>query len=193
MARPREFNEEDALRRAMEVFWRRGYAATSVRELGTELGLQQSSLYAAFGDKHTLFLRALDHYLVTESATAHRRLSTGGHPQQVLRAWLMDSIDTLCRDPDAKGCFMVNTATELAAGDAEAGDRVREAFAGIRNAVRDLLRRGQRDGLLDGGLDVDGVSALLTTTMLGLRVQGRAGADRADLAAAGRTALALVH
>lgn len=75
MARPREFDEQDVVARATHLFWRRGYNATSVRDLGAELALKQSSLYRTFTDKHTLFLRTLDHYRATESAQAEEQLN----------------------------------------------------------------------------------------------------------------------
>ncbi len=177
----------------MHLFWRQGYAATSVRDLGEALDLRPSSLYAAFGDKHRLFLRALDEYARTESVTALRHLSTDGPVRSVIRAWLMDSVECLQTDPEARGCFMVNTATELGASDPEAAARVRTAFDGIRAAVHDLLLRGRRDGELAPDLDVPGVSSLLTTTMIGLRAQGRGGATHDDLTGAVEAALTAVR
>lgn len=102
----------------------------------------------------------------------------------------MDSVDAL--SVDDRGCLMVNSATELAACDPEVGERVRGAFTEIRDAVRGLLARGVHAGELADDLDADAVSALLTTTILGLRVQGRAGADRADLVDAVNAALTTV-
>jgi TetR/AcrR family transcriptional repressor of nem operon len=88
MARPRQFDEQDAVARATDLFWRRGYNATSVRDLGDELKLTPSSLYRTFVDKHTLFLRTLDYYRATESAQAEQRLGADGRPiRQVLRDW----------------------------------------------------------------------------------------------------------
>src|SRR5690349_18412495 len=90
MARPRQFDEQDAVTRATGLFWRRGYNATSVRDLGAELELTPSSLYRTFTDKHTLFLRALDHYRATDSAEAEQRLDATGRPvREVLRDWML--------------------------------------------------------------------------------------------------------
>src|SRR5918998_206100 len=118
MPRPREFDEDDVVARATDLFWRRGYRATSVRDLGEALGLSASSLYRTFGDKHALFLRALDHYRATDSAEARAA---------------------------ARGCFVVNTATELGAEDPAVDGRTQAAFGVTRQALQEILQRGLRD------------------------------------------------
>lgn len=113
MARPRQFDEKNAVRSATELFWRRGYHATSVRDLGDELKLTPSSLYRTFTDKHTLFLRALDHYRATDSAEAQQRLDTADRPvRQVLREWMLWLVTCPADGKSGRGCFVVNTATE---------------------------------------------------------------------------------
>src|SRR3954465_1947470 len=90
MARPRQFDEQEAVAQATYLFWRRGYNATSVRDLGAELHLTPTSLYRTFEDKHTLFLRALAHSRASESAQARERLATAGRPvRDTLRDWLL--------------------------------------------------------------------------------------------------------
>lgn len=179
MPRPREFDEQEVVARATELFWRLGYHATSVRDLGSALKLTPSSLYRTFGDKHTLFLRALDHYRATDSAEAEARLSDPGPCRDVLRAWLL----WLATDGnDALGCFVVNTTTELGNTDPDVRQRVEAAFDLTRQAIAAVLRRGRRNGELAADLDVDAAVELLFTTVLGLRVRERAGHDPAQLA-----------
>ncbi|MDO3703285.1 TetR/AcrR family transcriptional regulator [Micromonospora sp. C28SCA-DRY-2] len=185
MPRPRQFDEQDAVIRATELFWRRGYNATSVRDLGAELELTPSSLYRTFTDKHTLFLRALDHYRATESAEAEQRLDAAGRSvRQVLREWMLWLVSRPQASESGRGCFVVNTATELGATDAQVSQRTEAAFEVTRHALRTLLQEGRRSGELPADLDIDAAVELLFTTVLGLRVRERAGHDRARLATA---------
>ncbi|MFC5181222.1 TetR/AcrR family transcriptional regulator [Actinomadura harenae] len=182
MARPRQFDEDHAVVKATDLFWRRGYNATSVRDLGAELNLTPSSLYRTFTDKHTLFLRVLDHYRATESAQAERWLESDGRPvRHVLRDWMLWLVSC---PPDAepgRGCFVVNTATELGVTDAQVAERTEAAFEVTRQALRSLLVEGRSKGELSTDLDIDAAVELLFTTVLGLRVRERADHDHARL------------
>ncbi|MEU8121469.1 TetR/AcrR family transcriptional regulator [Spirillospora sp. NPDC049024] len=182
MARPRQFDEQEAVAQAMDLFRRRGYNATSVRDLGAELHLTPSSLYRTFEDKHTLFLRALDHYRATESAQAGERLATAGQPvREALRDWLLWLVGGTEPGP---GCLVVNTATELGTTDTEVSARTEAAFEATRSSLRSLLEEGRRNGELPTDLDLDAAVELLFTTVLGLRVRERAGHDPQRLATA---------
>ncbi|MFE0258322.1 TetR/AcrR family transcriptional regulator [Streptomyces sp. NPDC059010] len=185
MARPRQFDEQDAVVRATELFWRHGYHATSVRDLGDELKLTPSSLYRTFTDKHTLFLRALDHYRATESAQAERLLGADSRPiRHVLRDWMLWLVTCPADGESGRGCFVVNTATELGTSDDQVSQRTEAAFEVTRQALRSVLLQGRRKGELPADLDVDATVELLFTTVLGLRVRERAGHDPERLATA---------
>jgi TetR/AcrR family transcriptional repressor of nem operon len=179
--RPREFDEDDVVARATDLFWRRGYHATSVRDLGEALGLSASSLYRTFGDKHALFLRALDHYRATDSAEARDNLQRPGPVREVLRDWLIRMVDLPDEGAAARGCFVVNTATELGADDPAVDERTQAAFGVTRETLQEVLRRGRRDGELRADLDVTAAAEALFTLVLGLRVRARAGHGRAEL------------
>lgn len=181
MPRPREFDEADVVARATDLFWRRGYHATSVRDLGQELDLSASSLYRTFGDKHALFLRALDHYRATDSAEARDQLLRPGPVTEVVRDWLIRMVDLPEEGAAARGCFVVNTATELGAGDPTVDERTQAAFGVTRQALHEVLQRGRRDGQLRADLDVDTTAESLFTLVLGLRVRARAGHGAAEL------------
>lgn len=182
MPRPREFDEQEVVARATDLFRRLGYHATSVRDLGGELELTPSSLYRTFGDKHSLFLRALDHYRATDSAEAEARLSGTGPCRDVLRAWLLWLVTGDGDKHTSLGCFVVNTTTELGTADPEVLRRTEAAFEVTRQAIAAVLRRGCRAGELSADLDIDAAAELLFTTVLGLRVRERAGHDPAQLA-----------
>jgi TetR/AcrR family transcriptional repressor of nem operon len=176
MARPRQFDEKNAVTSATELFWRRGYHATSVRDLGDELKLTPSSLYRTFTDKHTLFLRALDHYRATESAKARQRLDAADRPvREVLREWMLWLVTCPADGTPSRGCFVVNTAAELGTTDEEVRRRTEAAFETTRQALHSVLAEGRDRGELPAGLDIDDAVELLFTTVLGLRVRERAG------------------
>jgi TetR/AcrR family transcriptional repressor of nem operon len=171
--RPREFDEQDSVARATELFHRRGYHATSTRDLGEALALNPSSLYRAFGDKHALFLRALDYYQACESARCAAALESDRPVRDALRDWLYSMIEPT----DLTGCFLVNTAVELGTDDPETARRVNAGFEGTTGAIAALLRRGITAGELPDDLDADATADLLFTTLAGLRVRHRAGHD----------------
>jgi TetR/AcrR family transcriptional repressor of nem operon len=172
--RSREFDEQEAIARATDLFHRRGYHATSTRDLGEALELNPSSLYRAFGDKHTLFLRALDHYQACQSASCAVALEDDRQPaREVLRDWFRQVI----APADVNGCFVVNTAIELGTADPEAARRVDASFEGTTAAIAAVLRRGITAGDLRADLDADATADLLYTTLTGLRVRQRAGHD----------------
>jgi len=182
MARPREFDEQEAITAALGVFWRRGYAATSTRELTAELGINPSSLYRTFGDKQQLYLRALDTYAQRGTVELHRSMAREGPVRDVLRRWLLDVVDALGGDRERKGCMMVNALTELGGHDPDATARAQAAFAGLKQALAATIRRGQREGDLSDTLQADTIASFLLNTLLGLRVQARGATDPNELA-----------
>lgn len=176
MARPREFDEQTAVAKAVTVFWRLGYNATSVRDLGEALQLSPSSLYRTFGDKHQLYLRALDHYREHESTDGCKRFQEA----QPTIDDLANSVTALALGNDARadaptGCFAVNAAAELGGGDPDVSARTEAAFDLTRAGLRDLLSRLRDHGQLPADSDADELTDLLYTLILGWRLRARAG------------------
>ncbi|QRP50670.1 TetR/AcrR family transcriptional regulator [Amycolatopsis sp. FDAARGOS 1241] len=180
VGRPREFDEQDAVARASALFHRRGYHATSTRDLGDELSLNPSSLYRTFGDKHALFLRALDHYQACESIRNSEALAVEGPVREVLRDWFYSMVDAAAMP----GCFVINSAVEMGTDDPDTTRRVNAAFNDTTGAIAKVLRRGVEAGELAADLDTDATADLLYTTLIGLRVRHRAGHDSKRLRAA---------
>src|SRR5581483_8596039 len=108
--RPRAFDREAALDRAMFLFWRRGYEATSVSDLTGEMGITPPSLYAAFGDKKQLFLEAVDRYQAGPGSFAQRALAEPT-AEAAMRRLLMDTVDSFCNPKLPRGCMVVLSAT----------------------------------------------------------------------------------
>lgn len=176
--RPREFDEDAVVARATEVFWERGYGATSMQDLVDALGVQRGSLYGTFGSKRSLLLLALAHY----RAEVARRLAALEGPGPVLpalRAFLAAPLGPRAA-PLGAGCLMGNTALELAPEDTEIADAVREGFAALENLLRRALTRAHDSGELPAG-DPGTQARLLVTTHQGLHVLARTAPDPARL------------
>ena len=119
MARPREFDEAAALEAAMECFWRRGYEATSLRDLAGNMGLTAPSLYNAFGGKQALFARALERYLDRTTRARIKRLENSLPPKQAVHRFFAEIIERSVSDRERRGCFLINSALEIAPHDGE--------------------------------------------------------------------------
>ena len=180
MARPREFDPDQALERAMQVFWAKGYEATSLDDLCAATGLSRSSLYAAFGDKHDLLVQSLDLY--SDRAAARFAALLAVPPiQAALRRILDDFIGQIVAGPGQRGCFIGNCAAELARGDRDAMTRVRRSLARNEGIFRDALATAQKRGELPRSADPAALARFLTSGFQGLRLVGKANPDRAAL------------
>src|SRR4051795_13436198 len=118
MARPRKFAEDDVVAAARDEFWNRGYAATSVDDLTAATGLGKGSLYGAFGDKHTLYLRGLDDYITSSLDDVRASLRDPAHTAyDRLARHIRGQAKALAADTERRGCLMAKSAAELGATD----------------------------------------------------------------------------
>jgi TetR/AcrR family transcriptional repressor of nem operon len=162
----------------MQLFWSRGYAATSTQDLVDTLGLNRSSLYATFGSKAALYSRALERYGRTVQNWS-RSLVEGPEPLRPrLRAALLEAVEEDLDPRRSRGCFASNAAVELAPADPEVRRLVTGAFSDIRGRFRDAVTRGIDDGDLPLDTDVDGLATFLFTSFEGLRVVAKGTQDR---------------
>ncbi|MDA3628637.1 TetR/AcrR family transcriptional regulator [Saccharopolyspora sp. WRP15-2] len=181
MARPRKFDEARVIDAAMDTFWRRGYEATSTRDLSERTELGPSSLYNAFGDKHQLYLRSLRQYQETATAEQVEVLRAPGPVEDRLRNLLATAIDTDLSGTDRPGCFAINAAIERAAVDPDAREQVRQNFAVVEEALREALAEGQRSGEIDQTRSAESLARQVLSTYYGLRVLARVQPDRSAL------------
>jgi TetR/AcrR family transcriptional repressor of nem operon len=172
MARTREFDTEAAASRAMELFWRRGYEATSVRDLTHHLGIGQGSLYAAFGDKEGLYRAALEHYRTTLAAAALRSLEEETDVRAAVRTLLTERI-RIAVDNGGQGCLAVNAACERLPQDASTGRTVRDMQDASREALTEVLRAAMERGEIAARHDPHTVAAFLVTFLNGLLVSSK--------------------
>ena len=174
----------------MRQFWRAGYAATSVRDLGDAMDLGAASLYNAFGDKRTLFERCLDSYLDANMRARIAGFETGFPPRQAIEAFLAEVVQRSLQD--RRGCMLVNAALEVAPHDQGIADLVAERFAELESFFRRCVLAGQEDGSIQRDRNAADLARLLLTTIVGLRVLARGCPDRAVLEGAAREAMALL-
>jgi TetR/AcrR family transcriptional repressor of nem operon len=175
MARPREFDADDALERATRLFWTKGFEQTSLDDLCAATGLGRSSLYAAFGDKRALYLQALARY-EERSVARIAKAFEGRTPRRGLEAFLAALIDDIVAGPGRSGCFIGNCAAELARLDRTAAARVRESLERIEAAFKEVLAKE-----LAPGANLDALARFLTAGIQGLRLVGKTNPDRATL------------
>jgi TetR/AcrR family transcriptional repressor of nem operon len=189
VTRPREFDETEVLEAAMCCFWAKGYEATSVRDLADEMGLTSASLYNAFGDKRSLYRRALDHYLDSSVHERVRRLEATKAPLPAIRSFLAEVIERSVTDKERRGCMLVNSALEVAPHDPELRKLVANELVYIETFFRRCVAAGQKDGTVTQRQSAHDLGKLLLSVLLGIRVLARTRPQRAVLEAAAEAAL----
>jgi TetR/AcrR family transcriptional regulator, transcriptional repressor for nem operon len=170
MGRPRNFDDEVVIERAMDVFWTHGYANTSPAQLAEATGVAKGSLYNAFNSKRELFDRALARYGRQVSELAQELLSRPGTTHECIRAALRFIVDLDLSQPSPRGCLVGNTAVELAGHDPEIARTIRTMQDQQIAALTARIQQGQRDGDVDPRVDARSVAEFLSNTLAGLRV-----------------------
>lgn len=186
--RPREFDAEKALDKALKVFWRKGYEGASLSDLTEAMGINRPSLYSAFGNKDALFRKAMDRY-VEGPARYVREALDEPTAKKVAEKLLYTGIELVTDPRSPRGCFMVQSA--LACG--EEGDAVRRELTKQRLALekgtRERFERAKAEGDLPADSDPAALAKLLTTISNGMAVQAAGGATREELCAVAKLAL----
>ncbi|QKW37880.1 TetR/AcrR family transcriptional regulator [Actinomadura sp. NAK00032] len=191
MARTKEFDPDAALRRALDLFWERGYEATSMADLVEHLGIARASIYGTFGGKHELFLKALERYLQETDPKIAEALAQPGPVLPAVRALIERYAADAARDRPRRGCLVVNTAVELAARDPDAARLVEASWSFLEASLTSALMRARAQGELPPEKDPRSLARLLLVLFQGMRVLGRAPADDGRLRDATREALSL--
>lgn len=193
MARPRSFDEAQVLTAARDQFWLTGYAATSLDDLVAATGLGKGSLYGAFGDKRSLFLRVLDDYCA--SAVSELRQSLEGPDSGArgrLRSFLLASAKESSA-PRRRGCLLAKGTAELAGSDPDVARRSLKTFRAIEDLLVTCVEQAQRHGDIDPTADARKLGSLLLAVERGIEALGKAGKDEASLRGIAEAALAAVR
>jgi TetR/AcrR family transcriptional regulator, transcriptional repressor for nem operon len=192
MARPKEFDQDVVLNRAMELFWDQGYQATSMDNLVEHLGIGRASLYATFGSKHELFLKALDSYIQARVTSLTEVLSQPGPVLPAIRKVVMLFLKR-ASDLDRPGCMVVNTAAELATSDPQAGRYVQRTWMALESTLASALARARAQGELAPDRDPHAMASFLLVFIQGMLVVGKGDPDPDRLKSAAEQALNLLN
>lgn len=187
MGRPRTFDESAALDSAVACFWRRGYGATSVRDLSAAMGITGASLYNAFGDKKELFRRALQRYLDGAARQRIAKLDAANDPVQGLRSFFEELIASASHDD--RGCLLINSALEIAPHDGELAVDIRSGLQEIQGGLRRAIKAAQARGAISRKESALELSRLLLGVVIAVLVMSRTTSDREWLKGLARPAL----
>lgn len=191
IGRPTEFDRQAALEKAMLLFWRNGYEATGLTELTQEMGIGRQSLYNAYGDKHSLFVEAMEHYANTNAQIFIDILRSSGSPSGNIRK-VLEAVIEFVESRDCRGCLVTNSIVELAPHDDEVNRIVRSTIHRVEKAFQQTLNRAVDAGEVSSGMDTKAVARFLNGTLHGLVVLGKASSSRATLRDVVKVALSAI-
>ncbi|MEH6995973.1 TetR/AcrR family transcriptional regulator [Neobacillus drentensis] len=185
MARKKEFDEDAALLKAMRLFWEQGYEKTSMQDLVSHMGIHKGSMYDTFGDKQSLYNKSLKRYSEMLEQSVKQRMTDTRSAKEAIRELFEMVIqrNSLYEQQEEfpEGCFLVNTAVELAKHDSEAIDWVHLNWTNTEQLIRDLIVVGQQSGEFSKTLNAKGLSYYFLNALIGLRVMVKTISDREKL------------
>jgi AcrR family transcriptional regulator len=192
VGRPREFDIDEALDKAVEVFSEQGYHGTSIADLRDAMGLTAGSLYKAFKDKHAIFLAAFDRYKQVRNGLLDEELANASSGRDGVYRMLCFYAEGAYGEAGRRGCLAVGTAVELAIFDDEAALRVGRSMDRFQATFEALIHRGQEDGSVGRSIDAGATARLLLAVVQGLRVLGKTSPDRRQTFAVVDVAMKLI-
>ncbi|MEK3850189.1 TetR family transcriptional regulator [Paenibacillus peoriae] len=178
MARSKEFEVNEVLDKAIHLFWAQGYEKTSMQDLVEFMGIHRRSIYDTFGDKHALFMKALERY-ETKQTSKMRFLIEKQKPIKELIRELFEA--TVRNEGEPLGCFLVNSGVELGVLDPEVASLVDESYSRTEELLTNLVLKGQQSGEFKADLDTVVISHYLMNAWLGLRTLVKTTTDQQKL------------
>lgn len=178
MARTKDFDEKEVLTKAVHLFWHKGYNGTSMQDLVDGLGISRSSLYDTYGDKHTLFIKALESYQENASGSMCNIVTNNVSAKEAIKQLLELTAVELIDDNQHKGCFMTNAAVEVAPHDAEVSNVICQNDQLIENAFYTAIKKGQKSGEISDKKDPRAIARFIFNTVKGLRVSAKSVTDK---------------
>lgn len=176
MGRSKEFEEQIVLKKAMELFWQQGYEKTTMSELVECMGIHRKSLYDTFGDKHELYLKAIDlyeEYTISKLRSEMLKATTAHQAIQKIFDYMIE-----VNDDKHWGCLFVNAATEMGPWDKEVVSKTEDAFNQTEAFIVKIVREGQESGEFSNKYDAEILGEILHNTLIGLRVLARTSAPK---------------
>ncbi len=179
MARTKDFDENEVLKKAINLFWLKGYSATSMQDLVDELGISRSSLYDTYGDKHTLYLKALESYQAAGSVNFSKIVNDASSAKVALKNLLEYILSNLVNDTCQRGCFLVNAELEVAPQDAEVSKMICENYQQLEEVFYKTIKKGKDSGEISNPQDARALARFVSTTVKGMQVTSRSIKDKA--------------
>lgn len=182
MTRPREFNEELALKRAMEVFWTKGYEQTSIDDLLEAMGIQRGSFYNAFESKHDVYLRALERYFahITEEGP-FAGFNEDADSVRDLRSLLMHFIDSVTQSEGPSGCFFAHACSEARGRDKDVKRIVEDGLRRVGTRMAEVIESALEKHEIEGQIDARKMALTMLAVAYGFQVLSAAGMQREEL------------
>jgi TetR/AcrR family transcriptional regulator, transcriptional repressor for nem operon len=180
MARPREFDREEALKAAVETFWTHGFEGAGMERLTVAMGIGRQSVYGAFGSKKSLYLEALRAYSMGNIDALLGALRKAGSPLHALKIVLLTPIE-LSEPERARGCFGINAICEFGQSDPDVASALSASGRALRIALIELVRGAQAEGEIGSQIDPTVAAGLIQTLLSGVKVAARAGASPEDM------------
>lgn len=188
--RPRAYDRDIALTSALDLFWERGYAATSLDDLSRAMEMNRPSIYAAFGDKQALYRQALDHYRTRVRAAMKELLDDERPLREALRDFYERAIDMyLSGEGSGRGCFIIGTALTESVANAELRTSLAEGFRGLDRILSARIALGKQRGEVDADANPEELGKIASAMLYLLAIQARTGATRKSLGASMTAAL----
>ena len=176
MAGVKQFNQEQILDKAMEVFWQKGYEGTSVQDLTKATGLGRGSLYGAFGDKEQLFIRVLDRYADRFQAEIVEQLDNPD-PYQALEGMFEVMIKRMSNPSYPRGCLNTNTSVGMSGKSEMIERKIAERLGGLESVIYEVLRKAQTEDKLSSEQDIRALARFLVAVFQGMAVLNKTFAD----------------
>jgi TetR/AcrR family transcriptional regulator, transcriptional repressor for nem operon len=181
MPRTKEFDREDVIQKARELFWQKGYEATSMDELVNNLGISRSSLYDTFGDKHQLYCATLNSYCELNAYTLAKEATQVENPLAFIQYVFDIIIDQAKKDKDNKGCYVVNSMVEFSNRDEKIKAIVDANNKTFETMLQGLIQRGQKTGTINQQQSAKQLAQFLLNTIYGMRISARSNASIKEL------------
>jgi TetR/AcrR family transcriptional repressor of nem operon len=178
--RHREFDEEQALDTAMELFWAKGYEGTSLGDLEEALGVGRQSLYNAFGDKRQLFLATLDRYR-RHTGDALVALESGNEGMEGIRAYFHAAVELLAGEGDRRGCFVTRSLVDRGQDDPDVALRCNTSNHRVQESLAVALHTARARGEVSSDLPIQATARALSAQLSGLSVLARGDASKQEL------------
>ena len=192
MARPKAFNEEEVLDKAVAVFWAKGYEATSMQDLVDAMGIQRGSLYAAFGSKQQLFLQSLDRYGKVVVKQFLDILESKPSVIESIELFFAQLVEHLLTAGPLRSCLVTNSAIERGLRDAETKKQVLQLLNELEQGFYQALQRAREKGEISTELDINKLANFLTSSMQGLLVMGKVCSERSVLEGINQMTLSII-